>query len=154
MPDCSFFFALLDNIYTDAALDSEVYAMSRAVRSDLHATSGFSQPHVYLNYDFGDEGVAAQYGPSKLPKLRRLKKQWDRRNLFGAGTVPTAPAGPIGPYLLLYLSLYTYCTEAHTPDPSLYTQPSTALSGKQGGRRRSAPSVRLSTRVKTSHKVT
>ncbi|KAI1314095.1 hypothetical protein F5Y03DRAFT_389576 [Xylaria venustula] len=78
-------YMLLDNIYTDAALDSEVYAMSRAVRADLQATSGFSQPHVYLNYDFGDEGVAAQYGPSKLPKLRRVKAKWDSHGLFGAG---------------------------------------------------------------------
>ncbi|GAW16647.1 hypothetical protein ANO14919_060830 [Xylariales sp. No.14919] len=78
-------YMLLYNIYADASMDSDVYAHSRTVRSDLQATSGFADPHVYLNYDFGDEGVAATYGSSKLPKLRRLKAQWDRHNLFGAG---------------------------------------------------------------------
>ncbi len=74
---------LLDNIYTDASIDNDVYDMSENVRSTLQDASGFSSPHIYLNYDFGDEGPAAKYGPSNLPRLRSLKSRWDPRGLFG-----------------------------------------------------------------------
>lgn len=56
--------------------------MSQSIRSKLQAVSGFSEPHVYVNYDHGDEGPAAKYG-SSLPKLRALKEEWDPLDLFG-----------------------------------------------------------------------
>ncbi|KAK9424066.1 putative FAD-binding PCMH-type domain-containing protein [Seiridium unicorne] len=76
-------YMLLDNIYTDPSIDEDVYSMSDSLRSKFEATSGFSSAHIYLNYDFGDEGPDAKYGPSNLPKLRALKALWDPQRRFG-----------------------------------------------------------------------
>ncbi|RYP36919.1 hypothetical protein DL767_003167 [Monosporascus sp. MG133] len=76
-------YILLNNIYNDPSIDADVYSMSRGIRSRFQATSGYSTPHVYVNYNFGDEGPAAKYGPSNLPRLRELKAEWDPENFFG-----------------------------------------------------------------------
>lgn len=54
-------------------------------RANLQVTSGFSTPHVYFNYAFGDEGPAAWYSEANLPKLRELKAKWDPDYVFGNG---------------------------------------------------------------------
>jgi fumiquinazoline A oxidase len=71
-------------MYSSPALDTAVGTMSASVRAKLQATSGFATPHVYLNYDQGDEGPAAWWGPS-LARLRAIKAKWDPDNLFGKG---------------------------------------------------------------------
>lgn len=73
---------LLDNIYANSSLDSAVDGMSDSVRSKLQTASGFNGPHVYVNYDHGDEGAVAKYGPS-VGRLRGLKAKWDPLHLFG-----------------------------------------------------------------------
>jgi hypothetical protein len=75
---------LLFSIYSSPALDNAVGTMGASVRAKLQATSGFATPHVYLNYDQGDEGPAAWWGPN-LDRLRTLKAKWDPKNLFGKG---------------------------------------------------------------------
>ncbi|PSR81481.1 hypothetical protein BD289DRAFT_439006 [Coniella lustricola] len=75
-------YLLLDNTYTDAALDTAVDDISKKIRSTLEATSGFGRLQVYVNYDHGDEGVKAKYG-SSVERLQALKAKWDPHNLFG-----------------------------------------------------------------------
>jgi fumiquinazoline A oxidase len=73
---------LLQNVYTDPSIDSEVEAFGSSVRAQFEAVSGFAAPHVYVNYDHGDEGPAALWG-SSLPKLRAVKAKWDPNRVFG-----------------------------------------------------------------------
>jgi len=79
-------FWLHENIYTDPALDGPTEQLLLSLREKLNATSGFDEPHVYLNYAYGDEGPAAWWSAANLPKLRQLKAQWDPKNLFVHGT--------------------------------------------------------------------
>ncbi|KAL5333393.1 FAD-binding domain-containing protein [Aspergillus crustosus] len=81
---------LFQNRYTDPSLDGEVDAFMKSARAKFQATSGFSHPQVYVNFNHGDEGPAAWYGAHNLPRLVALKKKWDPRSLFGKGSpVPT-----------------------------------------------------------------
>ncbi|KAI0377215.1 hypothetical protein F5Y04DRAFT_273242 [Hypomontagnella monticulosa] len=76
---------LTQDQYTDSALGPTVRNFMSGQRANLQATSGFSAPHVYVNYALGDEGPAAWYSAANLPKLRRLKAKWDPNNVFGNG---------------------------------------------------------------------
>ena len=66
----------------NTTLDTTVNNLARTARSAFNATSGFSQLQVYTSYGHGDEGIDVLYGPSKLPRLTSLKKQWDPNRLF------------------------------------------------------------------------
>ncbi|KAJ6119126.1 hypothetical protein N7523_003406 [Penicillium sp. IBT 18751x] len=79
-------FWLHENIYVDSALEEPTTKLLLSLRSKLQATSGFAEPHIYINYAYGDEGPAAWWSAANLPKLRRLKAEWDPQNLFGHGT--------------------------------------------------------------------
>ncbi|KAJ5382602.1 hypothetical protein N7517_000513 [Penicillium concentricum] len=76
---------LTQNEYTDASIRPQVDQFMRGQRTNLQTTSGFSTPHVYLNYAYGDEGAAAWYSAANLPKLRKLKAIWDPSRIFGNG---------------------------------------------------------------------
>ncbi|KAL4905450.1 hypothetical protein BDW74DRAFT_185017 [Aspergillus multicolor] len=76
---------LTQDEYTDASIGPQVHSFMSGQRSNLQATSGFSTPHVYFNYGYGDEGAAAWYSAANLPKLRRLKAAWDPTSVFGNG---------------------------------------------------------------------
>lgn len=52
------------------------------LRSDLVATSGYDDLAVYLNYAWGDETLEQIYGKEKLPRLAKLKAQYDPDNVF------------------------------------------------------------------------
>ncbi|PSS06796.1 hypothetical protein M430DRAFT_111301 [Amorphotheca resinae ATCC 22711] len=52
------------------------------LRSDLAATSGYDDLAVYQNYAWGDETLEQIYGKEKLPRLARLKAQYDPDNIF------------------------------------------------------------------------
>ncbi|KAK3376223.1 hypothetical protein B0T24DRAFT_699510 [Lasiosphaeria ovina] len=76
-------YLLFSNTYTNNSIEGDVDIASKSWRSMFEATSGFSTPHMYVNYDHGDEGPAAKYGARKLAKLRALKQIWDPHHLFG-----------------------------------------------------------------------
>ncbi|KAJ5826944.1 hypothetical protein N7447_003707 [Penicillium robsamsonii] len=71
--------------YTDASIRPQVDQFMSGQRTNMQTTSGFSTPHVYLNYAYGDEGAAAWYSAANLPKLRKLKSIWDPARVFGNG---------------------------------------------------------------------
>ncbi|KAK8109408.1 FAD binding domain protein [Apiospora kogelbergensis] len=75
---------LMANTYDGPAHDAEVDGFYRTLRESIYKGSGFSSPHVYINFGNGDEGTEAWYGPS-LPRLRKLKQKWDPRGRFGPG---------------------------------------------------------------------
>ncbi|KAJ6014709.1 hypothetical protein N7540_009300 [Penicillium herquei] len=79
-------FWLHENIYTDPALEEPSIQLLLSLREKLQATSGFSEPHIYVNYAYGDEGPEGWWGKANLAKLRKLKAKWDPQNLFGHGT--------------------------------------------------------------------
>jgi fumiquinazoline A oxidase len=76
---------LLENIYFDDSLAPGIATWSEQQRAKVHATSGFKEEHIYVNYAIGDEGAASWYSKKNLRKLRKLKAKWDPRNLFGKG---------------------------------------------------------------------
>ena len=78
---------LLENLYTDNALEEPLYRWSEEQRDKLHAVGGYKTPHVYINYALGDEGPEAWWSKEHLPKLRKLKKKWAPKGLFGVGSL-------------------------------------------------------------------
>ncbi|KLU89215.1 hypothetical protein MAPG_08189 [Magnaporthiopsis poae ATCC 64411] len=52
------------------------------LRDDLAASSGYGGVAVYVNYAHGDEKLENIYGARKLPRLARLKSQYDPENVF------------------------------------------------------------------------
>ncbi|KAF2172607.1 hypothetical protein M409DRAFT_16570 [Zasmidium cellare ATCC 36951] len=82
---------VINNFYDGPAHDEAVYQFSRPIRSQLAATSGFSNLTTYINYAFGDEGPNVWYGQSHLPRLVATKKKWDPQYKFGPGNpIPTS----------------------------------------------------------------
>ncbi|KAI1459593.1 FAD-binding domain-containing protein [Annulohypoxylon moriforme] len=57
-------------------------AFARELRQDIVTTSGYPDLSVYVNYAHGDETLEQIYGKDKLPRLARLKKEWDPDNVF------------------------------------------------------------------------
>lgn len=60
------------------------YANSLAVklRGEFVKTSGYSHLETYVSYAHGDEDPIYTFGAAKLPRLVRLKNQWDPKNVF------------------------------------------------------------------------
>ncbi|KAL4766412.1 FAD-binding oxidoreductase [Aspergillus foveolatus] len=81
-------FWLHENIFLDPELEAPTNELLVSLREKLHATSGFpaDQPHIYVNYAFGDEGPEAWWSKENLPKLSYLKRKWDPKGVFGKGT--------------------------------------------------------------------
>ncbi|OQD84007.1 hypothetical protein PENANT_c014G09988 [Penicillium antarcticum] len=79
-------FWLHENIYTDPSLEEPSVQLLLSLREKLQATSGFSEPHIYVNYAYGDEGPEAWWSKANLAKLGKVKAKWDPKNLFGHGT--------------------------------------------------------------------
>ncbi|KAK3995176.1 FAD-binding domain-containing protein [Cladorrhinum sp. PSN332] len=75
---------VFNNFYDGPAHDEEVYQLSKPLRSQLAATSGFNKLRTYINYAYGDEGPGVWFGEDNLPRLAKLKRQWDPKNKFGA----------------------------------------------------------------------
>ncbi|KAI5867521.1 hypothetical protein GGS23DRAFT_612659 [Durotheca rogersii] len=57
-------------------------ALGRELRQDFAAVSGYSGLSVYVNYAHGDETLEQIYGANKLPRLAKLKAQYDPKNVF------------------------------------------------------------------------
>lgn len=57
-------------------------ALGRELRAAWAATSGYGALAVYVNYAVGDESLESIYGARKLPRLAKLKAQYDPRNVF------------------------------------------------------------------------
>ncbi|KAK8024071.1 hypothetical protein PG993_012137 [Apiospora rasikravindrae] len=65
-----------------AATAKAASALGRELREDLRATDGYSGPSVFVNYARGDEKLEEIYTRQNLPRLARLKKQWDPHGFF------------------------------------------------------------------------
>ncbi|KAK8108235.1 uncharacterized protein PG998_010248 [Apiospora kogelbergensis] len=63
-------------------VEAAANALGRDVRAALAATSGYGNLTVYVNYAWGDESLESIYGAKKLPRLARLKAQYDPSNVF------------------------------------------------------------------------
>ncbi|KAI0202890.1 hypothetical protein F4808DRAFT_458596 [Astrocystis sublimbata] len=63
-------------------VETAANAMGRELRSDFAATSGYGNLTVYVNYAAGDESLESIYGANKLPRLAKLKAQYDPNNVF------------------------------------------------------------------------
>ena len=74
---------LHENIYLDPSLEEPSNKLLLSLREKLQAASGFSEPHIYVNFAYGDEGPAAWWSAMNLPKLKALKAIWDPKKLFG-----------------------------------------------------------------------
>ncbi|KAK4172529.1 hypothetical protein QBC36DRAFT_337676 [Triangularia setosa] len=67
-----------------AALDAQAQAFGNQLRDILHAGSGRSQKHTYVNYAYGDETKQEMYGHEswRSAKLTTLKDKYDQRRVF------------------------------------------------------------------------
>ncbi|KAI2471392.1 FAD-binding domain-containing protein [Annulohypoxylon bovei var. microspora] len=63
-------------------VEEPAIAVARELRQDIVTTSGYPDRSVYVNYAHGDETLEQIYGKDKLPRLARLKKEWDPDNVF------------------------------------------------------------------------
>ncbi|KAJ6024714.1 hypothetical protein N7540_005511 [Penicillium herquei] len=80
------------NVFLSPELEDASTNFTLSMRSKLQATSGFSSPHIYVNYAYGDEGPSAWWSAANLPKLRVLKALWDPKHLFGVtNPIPALP---------------------------------------------------------------
>ncbi|KAK7954815.1 hypothetical protein PG988_015509 [Apiospora saccharicola] len=57
-------------------------ALGAELRRDLQASDGYPEPAVFVNYARGDEALEGVYARENLPRLARLKKQWDPHGVF------------------------------------------------------------------------
>ncbi|KAI0437928.1 FAD-binding domain-containing protein [Xylaria telfairii] len=67
----------LDNTFQDTA-----NAFGREIRADIAATSGYPDLSVYVSYAYGDETLEQKFGRDKLPRLLKIKEEWDPKNKF------------------------------------------------------------------------
>ena len=58
--------------------------LGRELRNHFVATSGYGKLIVYVNYAWGNEDLESIYGANKLPRLARLKAQYDHKNVFSS----------------------------------------------------------------------
>ncbi|KAI0882108.1 FAD-binding domain-containing protein [Annulohypoxylon maeteangense] len=63
-------------------VEESANALARELRLDIVATSGYPDLSVYVNYAYGDETLEQIYGKDKLPRLAKLKKEWDPDSVF------------------------------------------------------------------------
>ncbi|KAJ5951539.1 FAD-binding type 2 [Penicillium vulpinum] len=68
--------------FTDSSIADKVDEFALSAVETFHATSGFDDMRIYVSYAHGTEGLDALYGAEKLPRLLKLKKQWDPKGLF------------------------------------------------------------------------
>ncbi|PYI24917.1 FAD-binding domain-containing protein [Aspergillus indologenus CBS 114.80] len=69
-------------------------ALALRLRQSWVQTSGYPDLAIYVNYAHGDETLEQIYGRTKLPRLAKLKKQWDPTNVFGYNNgLPTSYRG-------------------------------------------------------------
>ncbi|KAI9154974.1 FAD-linked oxidoreductase virF [Paramyrothecium foliicola] len=66
----------------DKATEKAGNKLGKELRRDFAATSGYTNPAVFVSYARGDEKLEDIYGKDKLPRLARLKKKWDPENFF------------------------------------------------------------------------
>ncbi|KAL4949806.1 hypothetical protein BDW69DRAFT_202589 [Aspergillus filifer] len=77
------------NASTSARAQSQ--EVGRQIRETLFASSGYPGGAVYVNYALGDETLEQIYGVEKLPRLAKLKSEYDPHNVFGFHhPIPTA----------------------------------------------------------------
>ncbi|KAM7187212.1 hypothetical protein V8F20_011058 [Naviculisporaceae sp. PSN 640] len=81
--------------YTPAgpALDAAAKALGNQLRQVLYEGAGYTEPHAYVNYAYGDEGNTGWYGPQlwRQAKLKLLKAKYDplgRFSYYGGITLP------------------------------------------------------------------
>ncbi|KAK8070917.1 hypothetical protein PG997_011120 [Apiospora hydei] len=65
-----------------AATAKAASALGHELREDLRATDGYPEPSVFVNYARGDEKLEEIYSRQNLPRLAKLKKQWDPHGFF------------------------------------------------------------------------
>lgn len=68
--------------HANSTLNDAVNDLFRNARAAMHATSGFNNLSVYVNFAHGDEGPAVWYAEEKLDNLTRLKRTWDPTERF------------------------------------------------------------------------
>ncbi|KAL9595232.1 MAG: hypothetical protein Q9219_006566 [cf. Caloplaca sp. 3 TL-2023] len=56
--------------------------VAQDLRTAFTKTSGYNQLEIYVSYAHGDEDPASWYGKDKLPRLVKLKNQWDPKSIF------------------------------------------------------------------------
>jgi hypothetical protein len=66
----------------DSSIGDKVDDFGLSAVEAFNATSGFDDLHIYVSYAHGTEGLDAMYGTDKLPRLLKLKKNWDPKGLF------------------------------------------------------------------------
>ena len=66
----------------DSTTANAATALSKELRKDVAATSGYGDVTIFVNYAHGDEKIENIYGKDKLPRLAQLKKTWDPSNVF------------------------------------------------------------------------
>ncbi|KAJ3580058.1 hypothetical protein NPX13_g507 [Xylaria arbuscula] len=86
--------------------------VAKELRTDLAATSGYPGLSAYVSYAFGDETLEEMYGQDKLPRLLKLKEQWDPDNRFA----------PIRPDSMANGSSTRQTRRNHVPSPTAYAQ--------------------------------
>ncbi|KAM7220842.1 hypothetical protein V8F06_003736 [Rhypophila decipiens] len=74
-------------------LDAAAKALGNQLRDVLEAGAGYTTPHAYVNYAYGDEGNKGWYGAElwRQAKLKLLKAKYDplgRFSFFGGITLP------------------------------------------------------------------
>ncbi|EPE25298.1 FAD-binding protein [Glarea lozoyensis ATCC 20868] len=67
---------------TDPAIQTKIDDFGKQARNNFSATSGFDGLQVYVSYGHGDEGPIPLYSERNLPRLRKIKQQWDPEGLF------------------------------------------------------------------------
>ena len=63
-------------------VETAANTLGRELRAAWAATSGYGGLTVYVNYAVGDESLESIYGAKKLPRLAKLKAQYDPHNVF------------------------------------------------------------------------
>ncbi|RYO95539.1 hypothetical protein DL764_007674 [Monosporascus ibericus] len=75
----------------DSATAEAAMRLVQELREDHRATSGYSEPAVFVNYARGDETLKQIYGKKNLHRLASLKEKWDPKT-FSASTMLCLPS--------------------------------------------------------------
>ena len=65
-------------------MDAIAIDFGEKIRQTLHAASGSSELHAYVNYAHGDETKQQIYGYEswRIPRLQQIKRVYDPQNRF------------------------------------------------------------------------
>lgn len=66
----------------DPLAEAAAKTLGEELRQDHKRTSGYPGLSVYVNYAVGNEALEEVYGEHKLPRLLKLKAEWDPENVF------------------------------------------------------------------------